>query len=155
QGNFYGANFKTAKPDIKLGPDGDVSVFYLPTISDQFGKVTEVAGNYAVAFNNKPETLAAMSYIESAAYANARIAANKGGFLSPNKKTDPRSYPDPLDKVMAAILIAANPVRFDGSDQMPGAVGTGTFWKDGTNYVNGTETLDQFLNNVQKSWPAS
>ena len=56
---------------------------------------------------------------------------------------------------MNDILIAANPVRFDASDQMPGEVGTGAFWKDGTNYVNGTESVDEFLKNVQAAWPTS
>jgi alpha-glucoside transport system substrate-binding protein len=155
QANFYGAQFKTAKPDVKFGPDGDVNVFYLPTISDQFGKVTLVAGVFAVAFNNNPATAAAMKYLESADYANNRIKANKGGFLSPNKNSDVNLYQDPLDKAMGAILVAAQPVRFDGSDSMPSAVGLGTFLKEGTNYVNGTEDVDAFLKNVEASWPKS
>ncbi len=155
QANFYGAQFKAAKADVKFGPDGDVNVFYLPTISDKFGKVTLVAGVFAVAFNANPATAAAMKYIESAEYANSRIKANKGGFLSPNKKSDVKAYPDLLDQSMAAILVAASPVRFDGSDAMPSKVGSGTFWKDGTNYVNGTEDVDTFLKNVEASWPKS
>jgi alpha-glucoside transport system substrate-binding protein len=155
QANFYAAQFKDAKPDVTFGADGDVNVFYLPTISDEFGKVTLAAGVYAVAMNDKPETLAAMKYLASPDYANARIEADKGGYLSPNKAHDTSLYSSELDRTLANILVTADPVRFDASDLMPGAVGAGAFWKDGTNYVNGTETVDQFLKNVQAAWPQS
>jgi alpha-glucoside transport system substrate-binding protein len=155
QANFYGAQFTQAKPNTTFGPDGDVNVFYEPTMSDKFGKITEIAGVYAVAFNNKPETMAALKYLESADYANARAKAQSSGFLSPNKNLDVNSYGNPLDKQLATILKAASPVRFDGSDAMPSAVGAGSFWKEGTNWVSGTEDLDTFLNNVEKSWPKS
>ena len=36
-------------------------------------------------------------------------------------------------------------MRFDASDLMPGEVGSGSFWKEGTNYVSGTEDVDEFL----------
>ena len=44
--------------------------------------------------------------------------------------------------------------RFDGSDMMPGAVGSGTFWTEVTAWVIGGST-DDFVNNVEASWPAS
>ena len=42
---------------------------------------------------------------------------------------------------------------FDGSDQMPGAVGAGTFWKDMTSWISGQEDLDTALKNIDASWP--
>jgi len=136
QGNFYGANFLTAKPDVTFGADGDVNVFYLPTINSSFGNVTLTGGIYAVAFNDKPETQSAMAFLASADFANARAKAQQSGFLSPNKKIDVNSYGNPLDKQLASILLKASPVRFDGSDAMPASVGAGTFWKEGTNWVS-------------------
>jgi alpha-glucoside transport system substrate-binding protein len=153
--NFYGSNFTQTKPDTKFGEDGDVNVFYLPTINDKFGKVTLTAGLYAVAFNDKPETMSAMAYLESADYADARAKVQGSGFLSPNKNIDVASYGNPLDAQLATILKNSSPVRFDGSDAMPSVVGSGSFWKEGTNWVNGTEDLDTFLNNVEASWPKS
>ncbi len=47
----------------------------------------------------------------------------------------------------------ADPVRFDGSDNMPSEVGAGSFWREGTNWVLGTNDLDTFLDNVEASWP--
>ncbi|HKA03683.1 MAG TPA: ABC transporter substrate-binding protein [Acidimicrobiales bacterium] len=153
--NFYGSNFTQSQPNTTFGDNGDVNVFYLPTISDKFGKVTEIAGLYAVAFNSKPETMSALAYLESADYANTRAKVQASGFLSPNKNIDVNSYGNPLDKQLATILKNASPVRFDASDAMPAVVGAGTFWKEGTNWVNGTESLDTFLNNVEASWPKS
>jgi alpha-glucoside transport system substrate-binding protein len=155
QANFYAAQFVTAKPATTFGDDGDVNAFYLPTMSDKFGKVLESGGVYAVAFNDDPATQATMKYLASAEYANARISANKGGFISPNKKQDTSLYSTELDRTLAGILVTANPLRFDASDLMPGAVGAGAFWKDGTNFVNGTEDSKTFVDNVEKAWPAS
>jgi alpha-glucoside transport system substrate-binding protein len=44
-------------------------------------------------------------------------------------------------------------VRFDASDLMPGAVGAGSFWKEMTSFVSGTENLDTALKNIDASWP--
>jgi alpha-glucoside transport system substrate-binding protein len=145
QANFYAAQWKTAKADVKIGETGDVNAFYLPTASDKFGKVTLIAGTYVVAFNNKPETLATMKYLASPEYANARIKANKGGFLSPNKRHDTTLYAEEIDRTFAKILVTASPARFDGSDQMPSEVGSGTFWKEGTNWILGTSTTKKCL----------
>jgi alpha-glucoside transport system substrate-binding protein len=155
QANFYSAQLKDAKSDVTFGPDGDVNVFYLPTIEGKtFGNVTLVAGTYAVAFNDKPATLAALAFLASPEYADARIAADKGGFLSANKKHNTKGYSSPLDQQLASILVNASPVRFDASDLMPGEVGAGSFWKEGTNFVSGASSVDEFLDAVEASWPA-
>ena len=44
--------------------------------------------------------------------------------------------------------------RFDASDLMPGAVGSGTFWTEVTAWVIGGDT-QTFVDNVEASWPAS
>ena len=154
QGNFYSAEFK-AKGGLTVGEDGDVNAFYLPTMSDEFGKVMLSGGSYVVAFNDHPNTMKALEYLASPAYANARNKANKGGFISPNKAHDPSLYGDDLDRTAAELLLASDVVRFDGSDLMPSEVGAGTFWKEGTSWVSGTEDLETFLGNVEASWPKS
>jgi alpha-glucoside transport system substrate-binding protein len=155
QANFFGANFKEANPEIVFGEEGDVNVFYLPTMSDEFGQVLLSAGVYAVAFNDEPATQAMMAHLASPAYANARIEANKGGYLSPNRAHDTSLYADELDRTLADILVTADPVRFDASDLMPAEVGAGSFWKEGTNFVSGTIDAQEFVDNVEASWPAS
>jgi alpha-glucoside transport system substrate-binding protein len=152
QANFYGAQFKT-KGNLTFGANGDVNVFYLPTMGDKFGKVLLSGGTYVVAFNNNKATMDALDFLASAEYANARNTAKKGGFLSPNKKHDTSLYAEDLDRTLADLLVKSDPVRFDGSDNMPSAVGAGSFWKEGTNWVLGTEDMKTFLTNVENSWP--
>ena len=41
--------------------------------------------------------------------------------------------------------------RFDGSDQMPGAVGAGSFWKEMTSWITGQSTKET-LDNIEDSW---
>lgn len=152
QANFYAAQF--AEQDAVFGADGDVDVFYFPTISDEFGQVTLVAGTYVVAFNDRPEVREVMDFLASPEYANARIEADAGGFLSPNQEHDTTLYSSELDQTLAEILVTADPARFDGSDLMPSSVGAGSFWREGTDWVVGNQELEEFLANVEASWPA-
>ncbi|MFP5327197.1 MAG: ABC transporter substrate-binding protein [Acidimicrobiia bacterium] len=152
QANFYAANFKDK--GATFGEDGDVNVFYLPTMSDEFGKVMLSGGTYVVAFNDDESTMEAMKFLASADYANARNRAAKGGFLSPNKEHDTELYAEELDRTLAQLLVDADPVRFDGSDNMPSEVGAGSFWKEGTNWVLGSTKLEDFLSSVESSFPS-
>lgn len=153
QANFAGAHYLEAGAS-SLGPDGDVNVFYLPTISDEFGTVVLGAGTHAVAFTDKPETLAVLEYIGTAEYANARIMSDKGGFLSPNRDHDTSLYSSSFDRALAEILVSANPFRFDASDLMPGEVGAGEFWRSGTDYVSGSKTAQEFADDTEGAWPS-
>jgi alpha-glucoside transport system substrate-binding protein len=154
QANFYGAQFKE-KGGITFGDDGDVNVFYLPTINEKFGKVLLSGGTYVVAFNDDEDTMKAMAFLASADYADARNQAGKGGFLSPNSEHDTELYVDDLDRTLAELLVESETVRFDGSDNMPSDVGSGSFWKEGTNWVLGSSDRKTFLANVEASWPKS
>ena len=151
QANFAGAFF--GEIDATLGPNGDVNVFYLPTITDEFGTVVLGAGTHAVAFSDRPEVLAALEYIGSADYANARIKTDRGGFLSPNRDHDTSLYSSDFDRTLAEILVSADPFRFDASDLMPGEVGAGEFWRSGTDYVSGAKTAEEFAQDTQEAWP--
>ena len=43
---------------------------------------------------------------------------------------------------------------FDASDQMPGAVGSGTEWTMLTEWITGQKTLDEALKAIDDSWPS-
>ncbi len=64
------------------------------------------------------------------------------------------SYPNDLTRAMAAIAYHATAFAFDASDQMPGAVGTGSFWKQMTAWISGSTNLDSALKAIDASWPA-
>lgn len=148
QGNFYAANW----PDgTNIGDDGDVSAFYLPTFADQdFGRVTLSGGIYAAAFDDRPEVIQVMEFLAGTEYSDAR--APVGGFLSPNKNTDVSKYGTDIERKFAEILADADPVRFDASDLMPGAVGAGSFWTAAVDITTGAE-VENALADVESSWP--
>ena len=154
QANFYGAQFKQ-KGGLTFGEDGDVNVFSFPTMNSKFSDVMLSGGTYVVAFNDNENTMEAMKFLASPEYANARIKANKGGFISPNLEHDTSLYQDDYDRKLSELLVSTETVRFDGSDNMPSEVGAGTFWKEGTNWVLGSNDLKTFLDNVESSWPSS
>lgn len=149
QANFYGSFFTEAGATVGV----DVDVFYLPTLSDDFGTVVLGAGTHAVAFNDNPATMAALQAMGSVEFADARIASDQGGFLSPNRGHDTSAYSADLDSSLAEILVSADPFRFDASDLMPGEVGAGEFWRSGTDFVSGAITLEEFLDNTEAAWP--
>lgn len=149
QGNFYAANWPEG---TELGEDGQVNAFYLPPFeSEDHGRVTLSGGIYAAAFDDRPEVMQVMEFIASTDFADAR--APVGGFLSPNKNTDTSRYPTEIEQNFASILAEADPVRFDASDLMPGAVGAGTFWSAAVDMTTGT-SVEEALAEVEASFPS-
>lgn len=145
QGNFITSFFPK---DAKAGVDYDF--YYLPPIDAQYGKPVEFAGDLMTAFNDRPEVRAVMQWFST--YDGVRGWVKQGGALAPQKDSNLADYPSDLDRKVAQTLLNATIVRFDGSDLMPGAVGTGSFWKAMTDYVSGTVNIDQALDEAQKGW---
>jgi len=73
---------------------------------------------------------------------------------SPNKLVDTSAITDPYLKAVVDLQNSADVARFDASDLMPGAVGSGTLWTEITAWVIGGDTKT-FLDNVEASWPTS
>lgn len=146
QASFYSSLWPEG---TKVGDDGDINFFYLPSPTGG-PKYMLGAGDIYAAGTDKPEAMDVLRYTGSVDYQT--YIANKRGELSPNKNVDPATITDPLVKKLSELQKGADVFRFDGSDQMPGAVGAGTFWTEVTAWVVGGST-DDFLNNVEKSWP--
>jgi alpha-glucoside transport system substrate-binding protein len=81
--------------------------------------------------------------------------AKTGGFLSPHKSFDKSAYPNQTLKDIATLAAAAPVFRFDGSDQMPGKVGSGSFWTGMVNYTSGAANLETTLREIDASWPTT
>ena len=145
QANFIASFFPET---IALGED--VDVFLLPGIDESYGTPVLVAGDVFGMFNDTPEARELMAYLASPT--PHEIWAELGGFLSPHQAVSLDVYPDPVSKKQAEFLTTAETIRFDGSDMMPGVVGTGTFWSGVVDYVAGTPS-DKVLDDIQKSWP--
>ncbi|MEM9907169.1 MAG: ABC transporter substrate-binding protein, partial [Cyanobacteria bacterium P01_D01_bin.44] len=145
QANFISTFFPEG---IVLGED--IDVFLLPGINEDFGVPVLVAGDVFAMFNDTPESRALMEYL--ATPTPHEIWAEAGGFLSPHQEVSLDVYPDPVSRKQAEFLTQAETIRFDGSDTMPGAVGTGTFWSGVVDYVAGSE-VDEVLADIEASWP--
>ncbi|MEZ4769014.1 MAG: ABC transporter substrate-binding protein [Caldilineales bacterium] len=146
QGNFITSFFP---PDAVYGED--YGVFYLPGVDPQYGKPFLVAGDVMAASEDRPEVRAVMQYFSTGEGIRGWLAA--GGALGMQKDVQLDWYGSPLEADIAAMVNDATSVRFDGSDLMPGAVGSGSFWKGMTDYFSGAADLDTVLAEIDASWP--
>ena len=147
QGNFVTSFFPE---EAVAGVDYDF--FYLPTIEDFNGSQPVLgAGDVYAAFNDRPEVRAVMQYFSTAE--SLRVWIEQGGAIVPHKDADFEWYVDPVTRGVAETIANATTFRFDGSDMMPGEVGAGTFWKYMTDYVSGSITRQEALEQIDASWP--
>ena len=148
QGNFMMQ--KTFFPEkIRTAMDSEVGVFYLPgTTATE--KPLLGGGDLAGAFSSDDATKKVMAFLTSDTFNGG---TKDGSYLSPHKTFDVTQYPDETTKKIAKLAYGATVFRFDGSDQMPGAVGAGSFWKNMTAWVAGQKTEEQALNEIEASWP--
>jgi alpha-glucoside transport system substrate-binding protein len=150
QASFYAANWPKG---TKVAEDGEVFAFYLPGKSPE-DKPILGGGEFVVAFNNKPEVAAFQTYLSSDLWANNKAKAGPG-WVSANKGLDVKNLTSPIDKLAAEILQDPKAVfRFDGSDQMPGAVGSNAFWKQATAWLTGQDTKTT-VDKIEAAWPKS
>jgi alpha-glucoside transport system substrate-binding protein len=135
-----------------LTPGVDYDFFYLPPIGTELGRPALVAGDIYAMFNDRPEVRAVIQWFSTAQSLKGWIEA--GGAISPANDQNLDWYgSNVIDKGVAELIQNATAVRFDGSDQMPGAVGSGSFWKSMTSYVSGSIDLDTALQEIDASWP--
>ena len=146
QGNFITSFFPK---EAVSGTDYDF--FYLPPVDAAFGKPFLVAGDIFALFNDRPEARAVMQFFSTGEGVKGWLAA--GGALSPHKDAMLEWYGNDIERGIAKIVKDATVVRFDGSDMMPGAVGSGSFWKGMTDYFSGAKDLDTVLKEIDASWP--
>ena len=148
QASFYAANWPKG---TKVAEDGDIFAFYLPG-KDATSKPVLGGGEFVVAFNDRPEVKAFQTYLSTDTWANIK-AKLSSGWVSANKGLDPSNLSSPIDKLAAQILLDPKTVfRFDGSDQMPAAVGSDAFWKQATSWITGQDTKTT-VDNIEKAWP--
>lgn len=143
-------NFITSFFPENVKVDQDYDWFYLPPIDEQYGKPVLVAGDIYSMFNDRPEVRAVMQFFTTGESIKSWVQS--GGVVAPMNDAPLDWYQSESDRRMAQLVQDASTLRFDGSDLMPGKVGAGTFWKGMTDYVSGTATLDQALEQIQSGW---
>jgi alpha-glucoside transport system substrate-binding protein len=151
QASFYAANWPKG---TTVSPTGDVFAFYLP------GKLATDkpvlgGGEFMLAFRDAPEVHAFQQYVSSTTWANLAEQGGGGRCVTPNKNADPAKAAacSDIDKLAISVLQDPKAVfRFDGSDAMPAAVGSNSFWKQATNWITGQSTKDT-VDKIEASWP--
>ena len=147
QASFYGAQLGD---DVTVGEDGDIFAFYLPSADD---RPTLVAGEFVVVQRQRGRPGRA----ELPERGRVRpVRAELGNWLSANKNMEPSDFgSNPINELSYEVLQDPEAVvRFDGSDLMPAAVGSGSLWKAMTDWINGSNTKS-VLDQVEASWPTS
>jgi len=134
--------------DPTLKPGEDFSFFPFPSIDPEYGTPALGGADMFAVFNNTPEAQAFMRYLATAGAQEIWIV--QLGKLSTNRRVNPNVYPDDLTRKAAEILASAQTFRFDGSDLMPAAVGSGSFWSGILDYVGG-EDLDSVLKRIEET----
>jgi ABC-type glycerol-3-phosphate transport system substrate-binding protein len=121
EGGFVGG-IATGEVNPDLVPGTDIDFFPFPVIDEEIGQPLLGAGDVAVAFENNSDVKALMEYLASAEAGT--IWVSTGAIVSPNRGVDLSAYPNDLVRKEAEQVRDAEVFRFDGSDLLPGALGT-------------------------------
>jgi alpha-glucoside transport system substrate-binding protein len=130
----------------------DVGMFPFPTI-DPAQTYVEGSADTLMVLTDRPEVRAVAQFLATPSGIQNWIRA--GSAISTNTKTPADWYAGAYKlKVAAEVANAAAGIGFDASDLMPGKVGAGTFWTQGSQWANsgGTNT-DAVLKAIDESWP--
>ena len=151
QGNFITTFLP--KP-VQADLDNKVGIMVFPQWQGGYDSpVVLGGGDIAGLFNGgDPDAQKVMQFLTSDKF--GAEWAKAGGWLSPHKTFDASNYPDKITKEIAVLAGAASALRYDGSDSMPKAVGSGTFWTEMVKWMNGQPT-QQTVDNIETSWPKS
>jgi alpha-glucoside transport system substrate-binding protein len=152
QASFYQANWPT---DTTVAEDGDVYAFYFPANEGADEKPVLGGGEFVAAFADRPEVQAFQTYLASPDWANNKAKVSGPGWVSANTGLDVELLGSPIDKLAAEQFQDPNAVfRFDGSDLMPGEVGSGSFWREMTEWIASDKDDQAVLDSIQSSWPS-
>jgi alpha-glucoside transport system substrate-binding protein len=150
QGSFMTGFFQESAGVQDL--DAEVGVFGFPPVEGGENPVLG-GGDMAVMMTDDEATAQVMEWLAEPDIGNE--AAPNSSFISPHTTFDTSLYPTELTRQMADVAYNSSAFLFDGSDQMPGEVGAGSFWKEMTAWISGQTDLDTALTNIDESWPAS
>ena len=150
QASFYEAQWPKG---TTVSDTGDVMAFYLPAVDPSVKTPVEGGGEFVTAFSDKPAVQAVQNYLSSPEWADSRIKVATG-WVSANTKVDQSLYTDPVDKISAKYLADSNATfRFDASDAMPAAVGSGAEWTAMVEWFGQGKSVDAVAKEIDAAWP--
>ena len=152
QGNFVAK--EGGFPDAVLADlDNVVGVFPMPGKTADDHPVLG-GGDLAGIFSQDNESAKKLVQFLASSEYGSNGYAETGAWISPRTDFDVSQYPSELLGSIASIAYESTEFVFDGSDQMPGEVGSGSFWSEMTAFINGDEDVKTALDNIESSWPA-
>ena len=152
QGNFVAK--EGGFPDAVLADlDNTVGVFPMPgqTAED---KPVLGGGDLAGIFSQDNESAKKLVQFLASSEYGTNGYADTGAWISPRTDFDTSLYPTETLGSIADIAYQSTEFVFDGSDQMPGEVGSGSFWREMTAWISGQESAQEAADNIENSWPA-
>jgi alpha-glucoside transport system substrate-binding protein len=150
QASFYGAQWPQG---TTVGPDGQVFAFKLPGIDPSVQTPVLAAGEFVVAFADRPEVQAVQNYLSTPEWHTSRIQV-ASGWTSANSGVDVNAYTTEVDKLSAQFLTNKDAtIRFDASDMMPAAVGSGAEWREMTAMFGEGKSVQAVGQAIDEAWP--
>jgi alpha-glucoside transport system substrate-binding protein len=136
----------------------DVNWFQFPAIDGNQGAL--IAGEMAAVYQDRPEVRA---FVETFTGYDAQCAQGQQvddagdavQRISPNTEVGSECYLDEVMQGASEQIVEAleeGTARFDASDLMPAAVGSGSFWDGMNEWMRGAD-LDQVLPEIDAAWP--
>jgi len=121
EGGFVGG-IATGQVNTSLKPGENIDFFPFPTINEDVGQPLLGAGDVAVAFVNNEDVKELIEFLASSEAGTEWVST--GAIVSPNQSVDLEAYPNDLVRKEAEQVREAEVFAFDGSDLLPGALGT-------------------------------
>ncbi len=121
EGGFVGG-IATGQVNTALKPGETIDFFPFPEINADVGQPLLGAGDVAVAFNDDENTGKLMEFLAGEEAGTEWVST--GAIVSPNKSVPLDAYPNDLVRKEAQQVQDAEVFAFDGSDLLPGALGT-------------------------------
>jgi alpha-glucoside transport system substrate-binding protein len=149
---FYASQWRASKPDVEIGPEGDIFAFPMPPLTPGIPSPVVGGGDFLVAFSDRPEVQEAQAYLTSPDWAIRRAKVG-GGWATANTGVPITTYSDPIVRLSARMLTSpASTFRFDGSDLMPEAVQNAE-WKQLTAWFAEAKPTRDVLRTIDAAWP--
>ncbi|MBJ3764233.1 carbohydrate ABC transporter substrate-binding protein [Maribius pontilimi] len=136
-------------------PDGtelgtDVDFFYFPAYAGKdLGKPVLGSGGLVTITNDAPIARAFIEFLKTPVAHEIFMA--QGNFLTPHLGVNTDAYANETQAALGAILTDATTFRFDGSDLMPGEIGTAAFWTGMVDYTTGA-SAEEVAADIQARW---
>jgi alpha-glucoside transport system substrate-binding protein len=150
QGSFITGFFPKA---VTSDLDANVGVFGFPPATAGGDNPVEGGGDMMTMLNDSDNVKTVVKALSETDIGDD--AAGSSSFISPHSDFNLKLYSTDTTKTMAGVAYDATIFLFDGSDQMPAEVGTGSFWKEMTAWISGDQDVDTTLKNIDESWPSS